>query len=239
MLLLAIAVTAGAAERKYAVMSLVGDQIQVRQFVYTTGTRLGQAPTAHIDVTDGTLDKMVLRAASAKLRATGSSAPVLLLAQDRGLYEAQKKLLDEGGGTEWLVERVRALAGASGATHLILFTKLRREARIQLENMAVGTGVLEGVGFYIDPHLAMQDVKTLDTGQGMLASYAYMRGSLIDLGRGTVLAEHATTENWPHMFPSHRTEAVWNAMSAAEKMRSLQRVIEQGAAATIETLVTK
>jgi hypothetical protein len=222
---------------KYAVLSLAGDVILITQFTQATGTRLGTNPRHYVPVSDGILDKTVLLAANEKLRARdGVPPPVLLLARDSSLYEAQTKLLDNAAGWDGLIELVRRLAGPSGATQLILVTKQRQDARIALDDMVIGTGQIEGFGFYIDPVVNVVNTKTLDSGTGILAPFAYMRVCLVDLSSGRILHEERVAASIPHMAPAWKTEAIWNAMTPADKMRSLQELIRRETGAAIERL---
>lgn len=224
--------------RKYAVLSLIGDGMLISQFVPSTGGRLDPNVKEFIPIVEGVFDKSALLAANGALKALDpESKPVLLFARERALYEAQNRMLDSGGKTVELMEHLRGLLAGTGATHLILLTKLRHEARLKMHDTTVGSGMLEGVGFYIDSSIPTRSVETGESGTGIVAPFAYFRIELIDLARGQVLGEERVVASMTRSSRNYTAQHSWNALSAAQKVRVLQNLVTQETTRVIPKLV--
>ncbi len=229
----------GAAEaRKYAVLSLIGDGMLISQWVPSTGARLDPNTKEFIPIVEGVFDKAALLAANNALKAIDpQSKPVLLFARERSLYEAQNRMLDRDGKPVELLEHIRSLLGGAGATHLILLTKLRNEARLKMHNTTVASGTLEGVGFYIDSAMETQLSDTGVAGKGLVAPFAYFRIELIDLARGTVVKQERVVASTSVSIANSTADHAWNALSGAQKVRVLQELITQETTRVIPKLV--
>lgn len=224
--------------RKYAVLSLIGDGMLISQFVPSTGGRLDPNTKDFIPIVEGVFDKSALLAANGALKALDpESKPVLLFARERTLYEAQNKMLDSGGKTVDLMEHLRGLLAGTGATHLILLTKLRHGARLKMHDATVGSGTLEGVGFYIDSSMPTQSAKTGESGTGIIAPFAYFRIELIDMARGQVVNEDRVVESTTVSSRNTTAQHAWNALSGAQKVRVLQDLVTRETTRVIPKLV--
>jgi hypothetical protein len=231
--LLVTAFTAQAAERAYAVLSLVGDRISVVRHAPVTGSNLDRSQRESFPVTDGSLDRAMLAAVDRALRAQDRSAkPVLLFAPDAALYEAQDRMLDEKGAVTSLLDPVRALLRGSGATHLILATRYRHEAEFERGNSHVGTGILEGAGFYVDRRLDARGRI-----RGFLGPYLYFQLTLVDLATGTVVAQQQLLGS--NAVPAARSDTLdpWDALSPAQKVEALARIARREASKAVPELV--
>ena len=231
--------TAHAAEgRKYAVLSLIGDGMLISEWVPSTGARLDNNQKTFIPISEGVFDKAALLSINGALKKIDpAAAPVLLFARERSLYEAQNRMLDANGKTVDLFEHVRVLLRGQNATHLILVTKLRHEARLKMADQTVGTGTLEGVGFYIDSSMRTKFNQTGEMGSGLLAPFAYFRVELIDLARGAAVSEQRVVASTTTSALSTTAEHAWNALSGSEKVRILREMVTDETAAVIPKLV--
>src|SRR5947209_15600422 len=120
---------------------------------------------------------------------------------------------------ESLATSLRELVAQSGATHLILISKYRGEARVKLDAGSVGTGKLSGIGFYVDADYEPAD-PARRTGQvGFFAPFAYLRVTLLDAATRRPLREEVTTEARPYGTErSNRAAVAWDALTAAQKV---------------------
>jgi hypothetical protein len=224
--------------RKYAVLSLIGDVMLISQWVPSTGARLDPNTKELIPINEGVYDKAALLAVNGALKKLDpDSKPVLLFARERSLYEAQNRMLDRGGKPVEMLEHVRGLLAGTGATHLILLTKLRNEARLKMHDTTVGSGMLEGVGFYIDSSMETRSVETGASGKGLLAPFAYFRIELIDLARGTVVNQERIVASTSVSIDNSTAQHAWNALSGAQKVRTLQDLITRETTRVIPKLV--
>ncbi|MBC8023811.1 MAG: hypothetical protein H7Y14_11865 [Burkholderiales bacterium] len=136
-----------------------------------------------------------------------------------------------------LLGLIRPLVGNSGATHLVLFTKARREARMQLDNIALGTGTVEGVGFYVDPVTEVLVRERQQNATGFVAAFAYFDVALVDLGKGAIVAEQRVVASRTMAAPNSVATEVWSGISGAEKLRMLQGILRQEVARTLPALL--
>ena len=85
-----------------------------------------------------------------------------------------------------------ALAQTS-ATHLLLIQAQRSPSMLKARNASLGSGYLEGLGFYIDRELKMRRSDNGQVGVGFLAPYAYIKLQLINLASGETEREQVMT----------------------------------------------
>jgi hypothetical protein len=187
------------------------------------------------------LEKTSLVAADEAIRKADPAAkPVLLFAQDGRIYTAQEKVLDEGGNSLHMLDYMRGLLMGQDVTHLILVTKVRQPARLQLDRAQVGSGVLEGLGFYVDRSLPIKDTSTGKTGLGFIAPFAYFKVTLVDLAKSTVVKEERVTGStsagvgqfsdtfnpWTNL-PAERKVQLLQGLIRAEMARVIPRIARQ------------
>ena len=227
----------GADARRYAVLSLIGDEMLIVGASQATGQRLDRNPRSYVRLDDPIIDKTVLLAANETLKRETGVEPVLLFARERPLYAMQQRLMNEGQGMVNLLGHIRPLVGNSGATHLVLFTKARREARMQLSDMWLGTGMVEGVGFYVDPNTEVLLRDRQQTANGFVAAYAYFDVALVDLGKGAIVGEQRVMASKVMAAPASVATEVWSGISGAEKMRMLQLILRREVDRTIPALL--
>jgi len=228
-LLLLSCVSVDAAEaRRYAILSLIGDRLLISQYV-PPAAEGGVESNTHdfVQLEDPTLEKTSLMAVEQAIKKADPAAkPVLLFAQDGRIYTAQEKMLDEGGNSLHMLDYIRGLLMGQDVTHLILVTKVRQSARLQVDRAQVGSGVLEGLGFYIDPSLPLKDTSTGKTGQGLVAPFAYIKVTLVNLAKSTIVKEEAATGStvigWGQFSETFNP---WTNLPAERKVQLLQGVI--------------
>lgn len=236
LLLLAVPFAASAQERQYAVLSLVGDQLLIVQREMTTGSRIDQNIRRPVPIT-GTLDRTVLLAVDEAIRkAQPSASPVLLTTRDPALYAIADKALD-GGATARVFEAVRPVVANARATHLVLVTKHRHRAMLRLMGGHVGTGWLEGLGFYVDHGNGENSFRATDTERGFISPFTYFKISVIDLARGTVVAEDYVIGSNATSPPAGQIGNAWKALTDEEKDRQLTALIREETARVVPKLV--
>ena len=227
----------GADARKYAVLSLIGDEMLVVGASTTTGQRLDRNPRSYVRLDDPIIDKTVLLVANETLKRVTGADPVLLFARERPLYAMQQRLMNEGQGMVNLLGNIKPLVQGTGATHLILFTKARREARMQLADIALGTGTVEGVGFYVDPYTEVVLRDRQQNATGFVAAFGYFDVALIDLAKGAIMGEQRVTASRTTAASNAVATEVWSGISGAEKMRMLQDILRTEVGRTIPALL--
>jgi hypothetical protein len=233
--LLVAALSAQALERKYAVISLVGDRILVVDHQPAAGAHGESDTRSYVDPGTPALDNAVLFAIEAAVKKAQPKAAVLVhAAREPAILGAQEKSLESGALSAILDAAIPMLAG-TGATHLILVTKERHEAAIELFHAHAGSGYFEGAGFYVDRTLPLVDVPTGLHYVGFLASFAYFRVSVVDLSTMALLKED-------HVFVSYPVGNLggvhpWDAVTPGQKVTALQGILRREAARVVPALL--
>ncbi len=238
--LLAVAAEGQAAQsggRSYAVVSLVGDKINVVAHRMATGSNTDQNARESMPVTEGLFDKDALLAADDSLKRAEPGATVRLLAvASPALFENQSRFFE--GDKVALPGNVMNQIRSAGTTRLILITKYHHEARLRLRANFVGSGFLEGLGFYIDRSLQVIDAQTRETSRGFLGPFVYIELRLIDLSTSTVLRTKAVTES--NTFTTARSASAvdpWDALTSAEKLDTLRNMLSSEVERAIPELI--
>ena len=218
--------------RKYAILSLVGDSLVVVQREMTTGSRIDKNTRTPVPMGTPALDNaMVLAVEREILRADSGAKTVLLAARRPELYALQARSLDDSGAMKGLVAAVRDVAARADATHLVLVSKHRARARLEVSDGALGDGQLEGLGFYVDPTRPMDHLTAGERSEGFISSYAYFLVTLIDLRTGAVVSQRTATES--QSAASQKVLTPWQALSPEQKAAMLEQLIVAGAARTV------
>ncbi|MEO7743066.1 MAG: hypothetical protein ABIR98_09030 [Usitatibacter sp.] len=216
----------GADGRMYAVLSLVGDQLLISQRGVSTGSRLDRNTREFVRLAGPAFDHEALFAIEDAIKRSGKGVEVVLLGtNDPALFEAQRRVLDEEGSTQTLLSAVQAVAASASATHLILLSKYRGDARLRVADGHVGAGTLEGLGFYLDHTSRMRSAHTGEQSQGFIAPFAYMRLSLVELPGGKLLREENVTASTT--VASQKSDATWQILTAEQKARILRGLIRR------------
>ncbi|RZL40396.1 MAG: hypothetical protein EOP35_01005 [Rubrivivax sp.] len=209
-----------AAVTKVGVMSVLGGEIQLVIRAPTTGTRVD-------------------RNAKESLKAEGFEKFVLLTTVDavrrEGLGEALVLARPANGSMPWqrdgqavLVTRpLLQAAQAAGLSHLLLIQPARAEAKLQMFRTATGAGQLEGLGFYIDTALPVQNVSDNEWRTGFLAPYAYFDMYLVDVATLDLQAEHRARASIATSDAGRQANDAWQALSNERKVEVLQHLIRE------------
>jgi hypothetical protein len=239
LLLIASSLAGAAEQRRFAVLSLIGDRLLVAQYFPVTGFQSEQGVQAFVQLDDNSLDKTVLQAADGALKGVDRAIkPVLLVAKDNSLYAAQDNLMNTNQSSKLLLEPITPMLRGSGSTHLILITKLRADARVQqLKDAYMGSGQLEGVGFYVDAGRATPATATAPglAGTPVLGPFAYFKLELIDLSKGEIVKEERVTASQTYANPGSNN--AWGTLTTPEKINALQTILRREVAKAVPVLL--
>ena len=219
-----------AAASKYAVLSLIGDSMTIVTYAKAAGSHIDQNQHQSIPLADPAFDHAAATAIEDALRRISPQVPVVLLSTSSpALFNDQQKLFD--GSRVVLTDVLGDSLRSAGATHLVLVTKHRAETRVGARSggsgsMSLGSGYLEGLGFYIDRQLSTKRGDSGERGRGFLAPYVYVKISLIDLASSTMAREEVVTAS--RMISAARSADgdPWGAMTATQKAEVLRRLID-------------
>jgi hypothetical protein len=238
-LTLFLATAAAAAGETYAVMSLVGDGLLVVQHRATTGTSLPGNVHEFLTVADPAFDRAALLAVDAAVRRADPSARVVLLGgRDPALLEAQSRALGHDDAAQAIADVARPRLPATGATRLILVTKARHAAQIAFRDSHVGSGSLEGLGYYLDASiLTTTRGATIEDGVGFLAAFAYFDVALVDLKDGKVVGERPVYASAAVGGSQSPTLSPWDALSPERKVSIVQDLVRREVAQAVPALL--
>jgi hypothetical protein len=237
---LAVAFSSGAARaqtaRRYAVVSLIGDQLDVVFAGKQTGTLLDPNRHALLADPEGAMDRIALAATARALEADGRSSAALLALPPTPMHEQAEY---------WVEDKTVSLPGKlvdalelSRATHLVLLTKRRADADIPLLHTRLGVGKLRGLGYYVDPRPRIRMIESNEVAYGVLAPYVYFQLTLADAITGAVLNQRPCASARPYPVASSDTAAnPWDVLSAEEKSERLRELLERELARLVPMLV--
>jgi hypothetical protein len=217
----------------FAVYSEAARELNVVLFQQSTGSRLGANNRMGIDIPEGALDKIGLVTVRKALQQAMPVSPVWLIAPlTSDAFDATLNPAD--GDTIKLPDDFAAAFKERGTTHLLLFQRYRAEARLKAQNDLLGSGRLEGLGYYVDTLQPMRSADNKTIGRGFLAPYVYIRASLVDARSGRVLRTRTAAEGVVLSGPDTMAGTkVWELMTPQRKLE----VLRDGYVAEIERLL--
>ena len=228
-----------AAMPSVAVYSQTARELSVMQFQTATGTRLNNNTRHRLPVPDSALDKaVVILAGEALKKALPFGRQWLVAPTDTDLFESLLTV-GEGEPVKFADDMLAALK-EQGSTQLLLFTRVRDDASLRALNGRLGTGQLEGLGFYVDTHTPVRDVDLGQLGQGFLAPYAYFRSTLVDVASQRVLRTQVSRLGY--VISAARSQGSahpWDVMSSSQKMTTLRDMMRDEIGRVVPLLVAK
>jgi len=232
-------VSAQPAARVFAVVSLIGDNLDVVTHQPATGTVADRNVHDLIPVKDLAFDKFAILAVEDAVKLSQPGAQVKLFAPTAPeLFREQER---------FFVDRKAALpadllAGLqkAAATHLLMITKFRAPTQIAIVNQKFGSGTLEGIGFYVDEWKSLRRSDTRQTAKGFMAPYVYVKYSLVDLAAMAVIDAVPVTVS-PAVSAARSEDGIdpWQALSAEQKSAALRRLITQATTRVVPMLMGK
>jgi hypothetical protein len=225
---------AGAAPAKVAMVSLIGDVMTVDIYRRRVGTGVDANRQEFFPISTPEFDDAALLAAQQTLTSLLPGATVDALSQPAAGTDADpERLLAEGRPEPGnaLVTNLRR----HGYTQLLVIAKHRAPARMQLANVAIGSGHVKGLGFYIDNNVGTRNAETNTRSRGFVAPYLSIRLALIDLASLDLQAERAVMASTSRSNPDGLDP--WGAMSAAEKVGALNDLIREHVPAALREML--
>jgi hypothetical protein len=225
------------APRTYAVISLIGDKISVVGHRDTVGSTMERNRQGALAVQSRALDDTAVLAASDAIGRFDPRASIVMLASnDPALYELQNGLFEpQPQSRALLASAIRDPIQGQHATHLILIRKHRGDAAMRMQVQYVGSGKIEGVGFYVDPILRTRDLETNEMGAGFLATFAYIKVALVDANTMAVIREQPVEESTTML--TGKSLNPLDALTPAQKTAALRSVIIKATADGVKAVL--
>lgn len=221
----------------YAVISLVGDQIDVVTYQPQIGSLMDANSHSPLRLNEDLLDTVALRAVNRAMKATLPAADIALLAATEPATFADQGRFFDGSHVK-LPREIDEAVHRENVASLVLLTKHRGEGKLAVRDGHLGGGKLEGLGFYIDTNMPMESADKVHHSYGFIAPFVYVDVSLVDVASGRLLRQ-ATIRASETITSSSNAQGAdpWGAMSAKEKVSALSGLLSENLAAVVPHLV--
>lgn len=225
--------------RKFIVISLLGDKLQMVTQQPKTGSHLDTNGRESFDLKGGVFDQAALAAIDAKVKQIEPKSTVFALKlASADVLGDPAALLD---GERFVSPSVLApVLKQLDASHLLLVRRHRSESKIRSLRHTQGSGMLEGLGLYLDHETVLQREESSERHRGFLAPYTYFKVSLINLGSGKLVRETIITKGEARI--SDRREAAadpWEVMTNVEKVEFLRDQLKREITALLPELLAE
>jgi len=224
----------------YAVVSMVGDRLEIVNRTPRVGSHIERNDRTWLDLDDTSLNDALGDALYDALEPRVPMAHVVLLTvRDPASWKLQNRLLAQGASTQQLVDSMKPFLDRmpAVATHMVLATKMRADALFEVDRSHVGTGKAEGLGFYVDRHMSLARDGYVEPVHGFLAAFAYFRLSLVDLRTRQVVREIPIAASVSRTAQDSGADHPWDTMSALEKVEALKKLLHDEAGRAVATLL--
>ncbi|KPF70031.1 hypothetical protein IP84_04080 [beta proteobacterium AAP99] len=171
---------------RYAIASVLGEDISVVGAQPTVGTSLDRNQQTRVPLPDGGLDNALMLMTERLLRTQCRRCTASFLRVDPAALGVPALSLTDAA----LAPALEA-ARASGADRLLLLSPHRGEPELQTSRGAVGHGHVQGLGFYLDRTYKLRRSDTGELAQGFLGAFANFRVQVIDVASGKTLLNEA------------------------------------------------
>lgn len=222
----------------YAVLSLIGDQLDAVTYQPQTGTLLDANDHHAMPIgAGGMMDTAALRETDKALRAAVPVTDIALLATSAPAIYADESRLFVGNQVK-LPADIEAAVSQAKADRLVLITKHRGDAHLKTKHGVVGSGKIEGLGFYLDTVHRIHDEDNTDRNVGFLATFVYADVTLVDTGSHTIVRQATITASETVTMGNNANGAnAWGALTPEQKMATLNRLLAAGLDEVIPQLV--
>jgi hypothetical protein len=210
------------APRRYATMSLVGDQLTAVERAVQVGSRISRNVVTEIKVNGDIVDRAALGTVNDLIaRAEPAAKPLSLLIDEPVLYEQQARLFD-GQFVRLPLDIVKA-AKDGGATHMLLLTKRRANLSFPFAvGGRSGDGTASGLGFYVDPDANVRDLDNNRRTEGFLGLFVHLRASVVDLTTEAIVGDRDITATAPYINTREGFGGLpWNALPPQQKVQAV------------------
>jgi hypothetical protein len=205
----------------YAVLSLIGDRLDIVASQPQTGSKLNQNLRQSVPISEAVFDNSAVNAAARAIMKLNSKAEVAALnSRSAVLFEKYRELFRPQDGVLTMPDAIKNAIAAQKATHFILITKYNDEAQLKYRDGYDGVGRLEGLGFYLD----------LFNRRPVIAPYVYIKLVLVDMSNQRVMntrlirASMALRERVPTV-EGINSEQAWETLTSAEKVQVIDQLI--------------
>lgn len=206
----------------YTVVSIIGDRFTVAD--RNTDARREGHEGYTFPLGSASLDGAALAAVKDIVTEKLPGATVsLALIREPAVYEAEEEVLSVSRDTQALIDALQPVLEKVRSRRLVLVSKTREPADVHFADAyQERPGVLEGLGFYLDPGKRIQNTTTLERSVGYVGVFAHFRVSVVDQQTHRVLDEERVTEMWP--VRDERKDP-WGSLTSEQKVALMKSTV--------------
>lgn len=222
--------------RSFAALSLVGDELTLITLQPSTGSHTDTSEREKIAMPNSSLDEAALKTIERVVQGRGHEAPLLLVPGGKPFYANQAGMLSGGRFTPNAALKPAFEQLKGQATHLILVTRQRSAGGLRGMRLPNGPRTLEGIGFCLDAGWREKAGNAVVDASGLLAPFASLRVSLIDLRSGQVLKSEVINGG-RHLPTPAGYSSPWDALPDEIKMGGLNDLVKTELERVVPTLL--
>jgi hypothetical protein len=224
----------------YAIVSLIGGELTVVGAQPVGSTSLDRNSYASVAVPDAAFDRAVFDAVDRVVLARNRRDTTSLLRMP--VADARAAFVDgsnPGHAVALVVAAVRPAVVQAGLERLVIVAPYRYAPMMATRDGHVGTGRVAGLGVYVDRMTWMEREQSGDAHPGYLGLFANFRVLIVDVRNGTVLADDFATTGTTYSATQSNSRDPMTAISAEEKVRVLQWLVDREIARILPPLLVK
>jgi hypothetical protein len=208
----------------YAVVSIIGDRFTVAD--RNTDVRRQGHEGYTFPLGSASVDGAALAAVKEVLleRLPGSSITLAVI-REPAVYEAQEEVLGLTRDTQPLLDALQPVLSRIRARRVVLVSKIREPVEVHFDNVyRERPGMVEGLGFYLDPGKRIKDSKTFEATAGYIGIVTNFRISVVDQGTGKLIDEERVAatdpvrdirkDPWESLTPEQKVAAIKSNVKA-------------------------
>jgi hypothetical protein len=219
--------------RRCAVISLVGDQLELVYARVVTDTSLDRNRRRSLPDPQGAMDGYALTAIGRAVESERGASAALLTVPPSPLSEQ----LFDGRSLALPGSLVDAIEH-SRASHVVVLTKQRADASLPVAQGHLGVGKLRGLGYYIDTDMPLRMVESGATGSGLIAPYVYVKLTLADARSGAILNQRSCTAARIYALAARPSATdAWDVLKPEEKIFRLRDLLDRELARELPLLM--
>ncbi|HSS27896.1 MAG TPA: hypothetical protein VLL50_08065 [Usitatibacter sp.] len=213
-----------AATADYAVVSIIGDRFTVAD--RNTDVRRQGHEGYTFPLGSASVDGAALAAVKEVLleRLPGSSVTLAVI-REPAVYEAQEEVLGLTRDTQPLLDALQPVLSRIRARRVVLVSKIREPVEVHFDNVyRERPGMVEGLGFYLDPGKRIKDSNTFEATAGYIGIFTNFRISVVDQGTGKLIDEERVAatdpvrdirkDPWESLTPEQKVAAIKSNVKA-------------------------
>jgi hypothetical protein len=202
----------------YAVVSIIGDRFTVAD--RNTDVRRQGHEGYTFPLGSASVDGAALAAVKEVLleRLPGSNVTLAVI-REPAVFEAQAEVLGLTRDTQPLLDALQPVLSRIRARRVVLVSKIREPVEVHFDNVyRERPGVVEGLGFYLDPGKRIKDTNTFEPTSGYIGIFTNFRISVVDQGTGKLIDEERVSatdpvrdirkDPWESLTPEQKVGAI-------------------------------